>query len=41
MTGENKELYIVPGADHTDLYDNLNFIPFNKIESFYKKAFGE
>lgn len=41
LTGDNKELYIVEGADHTDLYDNLNFIPFDKIESFYRKAFGK
>ncbi len=36
---ENKELYIVPGAVHTDLYDggNGNFIPWDKITGFYKK----
>lgn len=39
LKGNNKELYIVPGADHTDLYDNLDMIPFDKIESFYLKAF--
>jgi hypothetical protein len=32
----NKELYIIPNAVHTDLYDNKNIIPFNKIESFIK-----
>ncbi|HIU70046.1 MAG TPA: alpha/beta hydrolase [Candidatus Enterosoma merdigallinarum] len=31
---ENKELLIIPGAVHTDLYDNLDVIPFDKIESF-------
>lgn len=41
LKGDNKELYIVPGADHTDLYDNLKMIPFDKIESFYLKAFGK
>lgn len=30
-----KELYIVPGAGHVDLYDRLNFIPFDKLTSFF------
>ncbi len=34
----NKELLIIPNAVHTDLYDNLNVIPFDKIEDFIKKA---
>ena len=34
---ENKELLIIPNAVHTDLYDNKKFIPFGKIEDFYKK----
>lgn len=33
----DKELLIVPNADHTDLYDNLNMIPFDKIDAFFKK----
>ena len=33
---ENKELLIIPGAVHTDLYDNLDVIPFDKIESFLR-----
>jgi fermentation-respiration switch protein FrsA (DUF1100 family) len=33
----NKELLIVPNASHVDLYDNLQKIPFDKIESFYKE----
>ena len=37
LTGDNKELLIIPGANHTDLYDNLKVIPFDKIESFFKK----
>lgn len=37
LTGDNKELLIVPGANHTDLYDNLDKIPFDKIETFFKK----
>lgn len=34
---DNKELLIIPGAVHTDLYDNLEVIPFDKIEEFFKK----
>ena len=37
LTGDNKELLIVPGAVHTDLYDHVDVIPFDKIESFYKE----
>ena len=37
LKGDNKELLIVPGANHTDLYDNLEKIPFNKIAEFYQK----
>ena len=33
---ENKELMIIPDAVHTDLYDNLKVIPFDKIEEFLK-----
>jgi len=36
LNGDNKELLIIEGANHTDLYDNFNKIPFDKIESFYK-----
>ncbi|MDO5568854.1 MAG: alpha/beta hydrolase [bacterium] len=36
---DNKELLIIPNAVHTDLYDNLEVIPFNKIEEFFKEAF--
>lgn len=35
----NKELYIVEGASHVDLYDNFDKIPFDKIESFLKESF--
>ena len=34
---ENKELMIIPGAIHTDLYDRTDVIPFDKIESFFKQ----
>jgi hypothetical protein len=33
-----KELYIVPNANHIDLYDQTDKIPFDKIESFFKDA---
>lgn len=34
--GEAKELYIVKGARHIDLYDDVTKIPFDKLESFFK-----
>lgn len=37
LSGGNKELLIVPGAVHTDLYDNLEVIPFDRIEEFYNE----
>ena len=37
LTGDNKKLLIVPGASHTDLYDNLEKIPFDDIEAFYRE----
>ena len=36
LKGSNKELMIIPGANHVDLYDNLEKIPFDKIEAFFK-----
>lgn len=36
----NKELMIIPNAVHTDLYDNLVVIPFDKIEAFIKAQLG-
>ena len=33
----NKELMIIPGAVHTDLYDNRDVIPFDKLEDFFRK----
>ena len=38
LTTDNKELIIIPGANHVDLYDNLDAIPFDRIEDFLKKA---
>ena len=34
---DNKELVIIPGAVHTDLYDRVDIIPFDKIEAFYRE----
>ena len=37
LGSKDKELFIVPGATHTDLYDNANNkIPYDKFESFFK-----
>ena len=33
---DNKEIMIIPGASHVDLYDNADVIPFDKIEQFFK-----
>ena len=37
LAAEPKELYIVPGAGHVDLYDRVGLIPFSKLESFFKE----
>lgn len=36
LTGKNKELYIIPGANHVDLYYKTDVIPFDKMERFFK-----
>ena len=36
LTGNNKELMLIPNAVHTDLYDNLEVIPFDKMSEFFK-----
>jgi hypothetical protein len=37
MTGSNKELLIIPGAVHIDLYNDVaGVIPYDKIEAFFK-----
>lgn len=38
LKGDNKRLLIIPGANHTDLYDNLSVIPFDEIDKFMKEA---
>lgn len=37
LKGDNKELLIIEGANHVDLYDNMEKIPFNKMEEFFRK----
>lgn len=37
LKGDNKELVLVPNATHTDLYDQMDKIPFGKIDSFFKQ----
>ena len=37
LKGDNKELLIIEGANHVDLYDNLEKIPFEKIASFFNE----
>jgi hypothetical protein len=35
LKGDNKELMIIPGANHVDLYDNYEAIPFDNLQSFF------
>ena len=35
LTGDNKELLIIPDANHTDLYDQMDIIPFEKLNAFF------
>ena len=37
LTGDNKELLIIPGANHTDLYDQMDIIPFEKLKAFFEE----
>ena len=37
LKGDNKELMLIPGAVHTDLYDRMDVIPFDKIDAFFQK----
>lgn len=36
LTGDNKELFVILGVNHTDLYDKMDIIPFNKIQKFFE-----
>ena len=37
LKGDNKELLLIPGAVHTDLYDQMDVIPFDKIDRFFQE----
>ncbi|EOS7913789.1 alpha/beta hydrolase [Enterococcus hirae] len=37
LQGDNKELMIIPGASHTDLYDQMGIIPFDKMTEFFNQ----
>lgn len=37
LKGDNKELVEVEGATHCDLYDNYDYIPFDKMQAFFEK----
>ena len=37
LAAEPKELVIVPGARHIDLYDRTDMIPFDKLTTFFNK----
>lgn len=37
LAAEPKELHVVPGAGHVDLYDRVNLIPWDKLTSFFTK----
>lgn len=37
LKGENKELMIIPDAVHTDLYDQTDIIPFDKLTAFFQE----
>ena len=41
LQGDNKELMIIPDANHTDLYDQMDKIPFDHLESFFEEAFAQ
>ena len=36
LQGDNKELLLIPDAVHTDLYDQMDVIPFDKLEQFFQ-----
>jgi hypothetical protein len=37
VASDPKELVIVPDADHVDLYDQMDKIPFDRLTSFFKQ----
>ena len=40
LKGENKELLLITGASHTDLYDQKQIIPFDRITDFFHRYLG-
>jgi fermentation-respiration switch protein FrsA (DUF1100 family) len=40
LAAEPKELFVVPGAGHVDLYDRVKLIPFDKLTSFFRQHLG-
>ncbi|MEG0819715.1 MAG: alpha/beta hydrolase, partial [Brevundimonas sp.] len=38
---EPKELMIIPGANHVDLYDRLDVIPFDRLGDFFGQALSQ
>lgn len=38
LAGEPKELLVIPGAGHVDLYDRVNLIPFEKLTTFLRNT---
>ena len=40
LAGEPKELLVVPGAGHVDLYDRVNLIPWDKLTIFFRRHLG-
>lgn len=39
LKGDNKRMLTIEGANHCDLYDRLDIIPFDEIATFYRKSF--
>ena len=37
LTGDNKELLMIPDANHTDLYNQMDVIPFEKLKAFFEE----
>jgi fermentation-respiration switch protein FrsA (DUF1100 family) len=38
LAGQPKELVIIPGAGHVDLYDRVNLIPFDELTAFFQRS---
>jgi hypothetical protein len=41
LAGQPKELVIIPGAGHVDLYDRVNLIPFDKLTTFFQNSLSQ